>query len=104
MTFAQEMGHTVMRFPGCSGFIVAWKSLPFVGGMGEVFRCKDGSGGDNKELVIRYWEIGTGKFALGFLEHINILGVTLGISVVAHHLCGEVHKLLRQDGFDVGVE
>ena len=45
-----------------------------------------------------------GKFALGFLEHADVLEDPLGIHVVTQHVHGEAHELPWVEAAAVGIE
>ena len=54
--------------------------------------------------VIRHGEVGMGEFVLSLIEHVNILGDALGISVVAKHVCGEADKFAWVEAATVGIK
>ena len=55
-------------------------------------------------MVIRHGEVGAGKFALSLLQHVNILGDALGISIVAKHVCQDADKFAWVEVTTVGIK
>ena len=45
-----------------------------------------------------------GKFALGFLEHVDILGDAPSVSAVAKHVCWEADKFPWVEAATVGIK
>ena len=104
MSLTSNVGGMVVCFPCRPCFCYTGFGLPFVGRARKVIRGEDCSGGNGEELVVRHGKIGAGELALGFLEHVDVLGDSLSVGVVSEHFGGEVDKLARVEASTVCVE
>jgi len=70
----------------------------------EVIGGEDRCGGDGDELVVGHGKAGAFEFALGFFEHVDVLGYAFCDGVVAKHFVGEAHEFAGVEAATVGVK
>lgn len=104
LALARKVGCRVMGLPCRPGPAVLWEGFQFIGGTREVLGGKHSGGGYHEELIIGHREVGTCKLGLCFLEHVDVLGNVLCLSLVTKHLGWEVDKFAWVEATAVGIK
>ena len=98
------VGGAVVGLPSWPGLQVPGEGFPFINRAWDIFGVKSGGGGNGKELVYGHREVGLGQLALCFLEHIDILGDAIHLSIVSQHLSSKIHKLAQVEAAVVSIK
>ena len=95
MAFAGKVSSTVVGFPCCPCFSVAWKGFPFISGLREVVGGKDSSGGDGKDFVIGHLEVCMCKLALCLFHNVYEFWNDIGVNIEAQHARQEADEFTK---------